>query len=79
MLGKKAPRSAAMRLGYLYTYCKQRNLPLLTAIVVEKGKNKPAANAPYDPATVSKDILNVFAEKWYDILPPTLEDLDGLT
>jgi hypothetical protein len=79
MLGKKAPRSKSMRLGHLYTYCEQRNLPRLPAIVVEKGTRKPAPDAPYDRNTVSDEIANVFAFNWYDILPPTEADLDDLT
>ena len=54
VLHKKAPRSRAMRLGQLFSYCDQRNLSHLSAIVVEKKTLKPAPDAPYDSRILSR-------------------------
>lgn len=78
MLGKTAPRSKAMHLGQLYSYCDQGKLPHLPAIVVEKKTHKPAPDAPYIPDTVSKEIEDVYGFPWYQVMPPTEEELDNL-
>jgi hypothetical protein len=73
MLKKRAPRSKAMRLGYLFAYCKDRGLPPLPAIVVTKKIGQPAPDAPYTNSV--KDINDVFRFDWYGIHPPTEADL----
>jgi hypothetical protein len=76
MLGKRLPRSPAMRLGQLLTYCKERGLPPLPVIVVTKKTKKPAPDAPYNPSAVPSDMRRVFAFDWFGIHPPTEDDLE---
>jgi hypothetical protein len=77
MLGKWAPRSKAMRLGQLLSYCKLRGLPQLPVIVVTaKSKSKrPAELAPYSWAEVENEQKRVFDFDWYDVFPPLEADL----
>lgn len=80
MLGKRAPRSRAMRLGQLYTYCKQRELPLLPVIVVtiKSNSTKPADLAPYDSDTLDAERERVYDFNWFDLHPPTETELNQL-
>jgi hypothetical protein len=74
MLEKRAPRSRAMRLGHLLTYCRKNNLPELPVIVVAKKTGIPAPLAPYPPDVANK-INKVFQFDWYSVHPPTEADL----
>jgi hypothetical protein len=74
MFGTRAPRHPAMRLGALFAYCEDRNLPLLPVIVVTKKTWTPARDAPYD-ASMNAKTAAVFNYDWYGIHPPCEADL----
>jgi len=80
MFGKLEPQNPLMRLGYLYTYCEEHNLPLLPVIVVTKKTKLPADMAPYSPYKPDGPDPNVEREKvfnydWFAIHPPCEGDL----
>jgi hypothetical protein len=63
-------------LGNIAYYCKEHRLPPLTSIVVGKGRGTPGHDIPIDLATVDEQREKVYEEcDWYDIYPPTEEDL----
>jgi hypothetical protein len=62
-------------LGHIAFYCKDNKLPVLTSIVVGKGRGTPGKDIPVDPAFMDKEREKVYGLNWYDIYPPSAEEL----
>lgn len=62
-------------LGHIAFYCIDEKLPPLTSIVVGKGRGKPGRDIPMDLSHSDRERERVYARDWYDIWPPTDEEL----
>ena len=73
------PRKAAgvldRILGHIAFYCDSEGLPLLTAIVVGKKRGAPGHDIPIDLKQVDSERERVYKENWFDIYPPTADEL----
>jgi len=75
MFHRPAAGVLARILGHVAFFCEDRGLPPLTAIVVNKGTGIPGSSIPIDLSEVSELREKVYREDWYDILPPSPEEL----
>ena len=75
MYGKEAAGVLAAILGHIAFYCKDHNIPPLTALVVGKGPGKPGDRIPLDPAKFDEERENVYQYDWYNVYPPSEADL----
>lgn len=73
MYGKPAAGVLAEVLGHIAYYCKQNDLPSLTAIVVNMG-GAPGPGIPVDKTTLDAQREAVFERDWYDVYPPTEDE-----
>jgi len=62
-------------LGHIAFYCIDNDLPPLTSIVVGKGRGTPGSDIPVDLETIDLERENVYATDWYNIYPPSAEEL----
>lgn len=64
-------------LGHIAFYCKDEGLPMLTVLVVNKDTGRPGNNIPLDrmPESVDTERERVYDEHWFNIVPPTVDDL----
>jgi hypothetical protein len=62
-------------LGHIAFYCIDNDLPPLTSIVVALDQGKPGENIPIDRAKVDEERENVYAADWYNIYPPSEQEL----
>jgi len=62
-------------LGHVAFYCKENELPPLTSIVVAKRKGTPGPEIPIDLKDVDSLREQVYQQDWYDVYPPTAEQL----
>ena len=56
------------------SFCKSRQLPNLTVLVVSKATGRPGASYR-DDVDVDRDREKVFATNWFTVIPPSREDL----
>ena len=75
MYGKSASGVLDKILGHIAFYCIDNKLPPLTAIVVAKGRGTPGTDIPVDAKKMDKERERVYAKDWYDIYPPSAEEL----
>jgi len=75
MYNKNAAGVLDKILGHIAFYCIDNKLPPLTAIVVAKGRGTPGAEIPVDSKIMDKERERVYAKDWYDIYPPTADEL----
>lgn len=75
MFHKEAPGVLAQTLGRIARYCNNNKLPQLNAIVVGKRRGTPGHDIPLDPREVDATRERVYACDWYDIYPPSADDL----
>ena len=75
MYEKEAAGVLAHVLGHVAEYCNANKLPPLTAIVVGKRRGTPGEDIPTDFATLDRDREKVYARNWFDIYPPSEEEL----
>ena len=75
MYQKKAAGVLDNVLGHVAFYCKANGLPHLTSIVVGKNRGTPGEEIPFDHNTVDAERERVYSMDWYDIYPPTAEEL----
>ena len=63
-------------LGHIMCYCRQNGLPPLTVIVVNQSTGLPGDGLILDgnPNEVRENVYNY---QWFDIFPPTLEELSA--
>jgi alkylated DNA nucleotide flippase Atl1 len=69
------PNNSGNVLGYLYHYCRQRNLPLLPSLVVDKYTGRPSAPI-YADVEISDEHRRCFRHDWLSTPIPTIEDLE---
>ncbi|MBM4294622.1 MAG: hypothetical protein FJ126_06935 [Deltaproteobacteria bacterium] len=62
-------------LGHMLSFCKKNDLPLLNSIVVDKTTGIPGEGAELKAEQVPAIQMKVFAFDWFDIIPPTIEEL----
>ena len=75
MYGKSAAGVLDKILGHVAFYCMDEKLPPLTAIVVAKKRGTPGQDIPVDPKTMDKERERVYGRDWYDIYPPSSQEL----
>src|SRR5687767_10356040 len=73
--GRDAQGVLAPILGHVAFFCKEHNLPPLTALVVGAGRGTPGEGIPANPDKRDADRERVYETDWYDIYPPTAEEL----
>lgn len=74
MYGKPAAGVLNEILGHVAFYCIDNELPPLTAIVVNSG-GAPGHGIPADLETIDARREEVYAFDWYDVYPPSEDDL----
>jgi len=75
MYGKKAGGVLKQILGHIASWCTERGLPELNSIVVEGGTGTPGYGIPLDASATDAERENVYSANWYDVRPPTEEEL----
>lgn len=75
MYGKPAAGVLAQVLGHVAFYCKDNRLPPLTALVIRERVGKPGDRIPIDPASIDEEREKVYACDWFDVYPPSEEEL----
>lgn len=75
MFRKSAAGVLDKTLGHIAFYCIDKKLPPLTAIVVGKGRGTPGRDIPIDPGTINSERERVYSLDWYDIHPPSRQEL----
>lgn len=75
MYGKKAQGVLDKILGHIAYYCNDNDLAPLTSIVVAKRRGTPGADIPIDLNELDSERERVYATDWYDVYPPTREEL----
>lgn len=75
MYGHDASGVLSSILGHICFYCLEHGLPPLNTIVVGKGRGTPGENIPIDPSTIDEERERVYAFDWYDVHPPTADEL----
>ena len=77
MYGRKAAGVLDKILGHIAFYCIDEGLPPLTSIVVGKKRGVPGHDIPIDLKKVDRERERVYTEDWFDIYPPTPEELSA--
>ena len=77
MYRRKAAGVLAAVLGHVAFYCNDEKLPPLTAIVVGKYRGKPGRRIPIDLNHVDQERQRVFDHDWYNVYPPSEEELSA--
>jgi hypothetical protein len=63
-------------LGHIMFWCTQNGLPALTTLVVGKGSGTPGDGlTSVEDREAARE--QVFEFDWYDLVPPSVEDLDA--
>jgi hypothetical protein len=75
MYGRRAAGVLNKILGHIAFYCKDEGLPLLTSIVVKKNRGAPGGGIPIDLARIDSERERVYKTDWFNIYPPTAEEL----
>ncbi len=69
------PNNSAHVLYYVYCYCKQRNLPLLSILAVNKHSGKPEARDLYADVEIPAEQRRCFEYDWLGQGVPKLDEL----
>jgi hypothetical protein len=64
-------------LGHIAYYCIENKLPPLTSIIVGKGRGTPGRDIPIDLMKVDGEREKVYDYDWYNIYPPSEDDLQA--
>jgi hypothetical protein len=75
MFQRKAEGVLNKALGHIAFYCIDNELPPLTSIVVGSKRGKPGEKIPIYRAKLDEDREKVYATDWYNIHPPTEQEL----
>lgn len=62
-------------LGHIAFYCIDEHLPALTSIVVGKKRGAPGDDIPIDLKEIDSERERVYATDWFNIYPPTPDEL----
>lgn len=76
-LGYRGAGVFAQTLGLIMAWCADNGLPPLTALVVGSRRGTPGKGL-VTPVNLDEDREEVYGMDWYDIVPPTIEDLQAL-
>ncbi len=76
--GYKSPETTGklpvgQTLGPLVQWCRDRELPLLNCLVVSSVHGEPGTELHGTDLPAERE--RVYAEDWYDLLPPTIKEL----
>ena len=74
ILGYKSAHVLGHALGHINYYCKENDLPPLTVIVVHQETGLPAYKVDAD---MNRAREAVYDYNWYDVVPPTFEELES--
>ncbi len=77
MYQRKAQGVLDKILGHIAFYCIDEGLPPLTSIVVGKKRGSPGADIPINLAQFDTERERVYGTDWYDIFPPSSEELSA--
>lgn len=77
MYQRKAQGVLDRILGHIAFYCIDEGLPPLTSIVVGKKRGAPGADIPIDLSQFDAERERVYATDWFDIYPPSPEELSA--
>ncbi len=77
MYQRNAQGVLARVLGHIAFYCIDNNLPPLTSTVVGLGRGTPGHDIPIDLTNIDAEREKVYATDWYDIYPPSAEELQA--
>lgn len=75
MFQKKAAGVLDRILGHIAYFCIDNNLPPITSLVVGKGRGTPGKDIPVDLTTIDGQRESVYDFDWYNIYPPSEEEL----
>ena len=75
MYGKAAAGVLGNILGHVANYCNNNDLPPLTVIVVNSVTGLPGESIPVDPSELNAKREAVYGFDWYDIYPPSENEL----
>jgi len=70
MYRKPAAGVLAGILGHIAFYCKEQDIPPLTALVVVKGEGKPGQKIPVPLTEIDDEREKVYKYDWYNLYPP---------
>lgn len=74
LIGYKGAGVLDRQLGHLMYWCSQNNLPPLTVLVVNKSTGLPGWGL-VEAVDLNSDRERVFNFNWYELVPPTVENL----
>lgn len=77
MYGKDAAGVLDKILGHVAWFCIDNKLPPLTALVVGKKRGTPGQDIPVASASMDAQREMVYATDWYDIYPPSEDELSA--
>jgi hypothetical protein len=77
MFGRDAAGVLAAILGHIAFYCIDNGFPPLTSIVVGKDRGTPGAEIPINSAAVDQEREKVYRFDWYDVYPPSEQELSA--
>jgi hypothetical protein len=75
MFERGAAGVLAQILGHIAFFYNDNDLPPLTSIVVGGGRGVPGEGIPTDQSAIDEKREQVYKENWYDIYPPSEEEL----
>lgn len=75
MFKKEASGVLDKTLGHIAFFCKDNYLPALTTIIVGENRGTPGRDIPLDAERFDLAREEVYRRDWYDIYPPTAEEL----
>jgi len=75
VLGFRGAGVLNRQLGHIMFWCDQNKLPPLTALVVNAKAGTPGRGL-ITPRNLDADRERVFKKKWFQIQPPTADELD---
>ena len=70
------PQNSGSTLGHLYFYCAKHDLPLLSALVVQKDTGRPHPHGPYESMDIPAEHRRCFAHDWLNTAVPSLKALE---
>ena len=74
-VGKKGAISIKLYLAILMRYCKNKHLPPITALIVQKGVGRPGPGLKTLSPDPDRDREKVFAHNWFQLKPLAISDL----
>jgi hypothetical protein len=78
MYQTSCPHVLSQPLGHIAYWCQDHSLPGLNLLCVQKASGQPGPGCPPALLTCDLKLMHelIYAIDWYDIVPPTVADLD---